>query len=199
MRKLLVISLLMFGCGGSAHDPMQPPGSDPGPGPGGAADDPSSPVTSVPPGDTGGTSGGTTSRGGTTTGSGGTSGGSGDVDGGTPSPSPGPTMVSFSRDVVPIFARRGCQSCHSGNGIGKDLGNLTLDGSTKLIYRELTVEISPNYGVVRVDLKSPADSLVLVLPTTGAPAHHPVQVFADASDADYQTILRWIEQGAKQN
>lgn len=33
-----------------------------------------------------------------------------------------PTNVSFSQTVFPIFKNRGCVSCHTGSGPGKDLG-----------------------------------------------------------------------------
>src|SRR5205823_7708651 len=32
-----------------------------------------------------------------------------------------PMNVSFKNDVFPIFSNRGCVSCHSGNGAGRDL------------------------------------------------------------------------------
>lgn len=111
-----------------------------------------------------------------------------------------PTGVSFSNDVVPVFDRRGCSICHSGNGIGRDLANLTLDGSSNLIHRELTEEISPGRGVLRVNTEVPADSLLLRFPSAEQPPDaHPNVTFTGETDPDYLTILGWITDGAPDN
>lgn len=115
-------------------------------------------------------------------------------------PPPLPTNVSFAGDVFPIFARRGCETCHSGGGIGRDLGNLTLDGSTNLVHRELTEEISPNFAMTRVNLQTPAESLLLTMPSLETPPDpHPNATFTSDTDPDYQIILAWIEEGALNN
>ncbi len=111
-----------------------------------------------------------------------------------------PTNVSFSTQVFPIFTRRGCETCHSGNGIGRDLGGLTLNGSTTLVFRELTQELSPNYNITRVNKAMPEMSKLLTMPSFEQPAdRHPNVTFASASDRDYQLILAWIKEGAKDN
>ena len=111
-----------------------------------------------------------------------------------------PRDVSFSNDVIPIFESRGCQSCHSGSGPGRDLGNLTLDGSANLIHRELTEELAVAPGALRVDLANPEASLVLTMPSAeDPPDDHPNITFASALDPDYLTLLVWIREGAKQN
>jgi hypothetical protein len=111
-----------------------------------------------------------------------------------------PTGVSFANDVRPIFERRGCEICHSGNGIGRDLGNLTLDSADNLIYRELTEEISPNHQVTRIDLENPPGSLVLTMPSPEDPPDaHPNVTFASPADPDYLMLLGWITDGAPQN
>ena len=107
-----------------------------------------------------------------------------------------PINVLFATQVVPIFRTRGCQNCHSGGGIGKDLGNLTLDGPSSNIYREL-VEERPN---TRVRLAMPETSLVLTMPSREDPPDgHPNVTFTSAHDPDYLTLLVWIREGAKQN
>jgi hypothetical protein len=107
-----------------------------------------------------------------------------------------PTNVTFDQ-VVPIFTRRGCVNCHSVGGVGRQLGGLTLDGSQQTIYRQLTVNISPNFNTTRVDLKNPAMSLVLTMPGyENPPDKHPIVVFASTADADYQLLLAWIKGGA---
>jgi hypothetical protein len=109
-----------------------------------------------------------------------------------------PVNVSFAGDILPIFQRRGCQPCHSGNGIGRDLGDLTLDGAQQKIYQELTEEISPKGMTVRVNLAVPEMSLLLLLP--GLPVdRHPNVTFASYDDPDYLLILVWIREGALMN
>jgi hypothetical protein len=111
-----------------------------------------------------------------------------------------PTGVSFAADVVPIFKSRGCEICHSGGGIGRDQGDLTLKGANNLIYRELTEEVSPKHMVLRVNLQSPADSLLLTMPSPASPPNgHPNVTFASPADPDYRIILGWITEGALQN
>lgn len=106
-----------------------------------------------------------------------------------------PVNVDFATDVIAVFENKGCADCHSGGGVGFDLGNLTLDASPNLIYNEVTSELSPNYGVARVNLADPEASLLLYVPTTG-PNIHPIQMFYGYSDPDYLTLLSWITDGA---
>jgi len=111
-----------------------------------------------------------------------------------------PSNVSFSLDVVPIFQRRGCVSCHSGNGIGKDLGDLMLDGGDNKIFRETTQELSPSYGISRINLADPAASLLLTMPSAEDPPDaHPNVTFLSGQDPDFLTILVWIQEGALEN
>lgn len=106
-----------------------------------------------------------------------------------------PVNVSFANDVVPIFQLRGCESCHSGSGPGRDLGNLTLDGSSNLIHRELVEE-----EALRVNLEVPEDSLVLRMPSAeDPPDRHPNITFTGPLDPDYLTLLVWIREGALDN
>jgi hypothetical protein len=106
-----------------------------------------------------------------------------------------PSNVSFATDVISVFERRGCANCHSGSGPGRDLGNLTLDGSSNLIYRELREE-----DALRVNLESPEDSLLLTMPSATDPADsHPNVTFSGPLDPDYLTVLVWIREGARDN
>ena len=107
-------------------------------------------------------------------------------------PPPPPTNVSFANQVMPIFTARGCVECHSGNKIGANLGNLSLDGGANHVYSQLT----PNL----VSLTMPATSKVLTMPSYSNPSNgHPVVVFTGPQDKDYVTILQWITEGAKNN
>jgi hypothetical protein len=106
-----------------------------------------------------------------------------------------PTNVSFAQQVFPIFGRRGCEACHSGNGPGRDLGGLTLNGSTSLVYRELREE-----DPTRVVVAAPATSLVLTMPSReDPPDNHPNITFNSPTDPDYLLILAWITEGALEN
>ena len=111
-----------------------------------------------------------------------------------------PTNVSFSQQIVPIFALppmgRGCVGCHSGGGPGKDQGGLNLGGGVNLSYSEL-VEEKPN---VRVNLAAPEMSKMLRMPSRESPPDaHPNTTFTSDADPDYLKILVWIREGAKKN
>jgi hypothetical protein len=106
-----------------------------------------------------------------------------------------PTNVSFAQTVYPIFAARGCVACHSGGGPGKDLGGLMLDSGSNQVYRELTIE-----NPARAKTVMPETSLVLTMPSAESPPDgHPNVTFAGPQDPDYQKILAWLREGAKQN
>ena len=108
---------------------------------------------------------------------------------------PLPTNVSFATQVVPIFNSRGCVACHSGNGPGKDLGGLQLDGGDPKIYSELRTE-----NPLRVQLAMPEKSLLLTMPSAEQPPdNHPVVAFTTPEDPDYLKLLVWIREGAKDN
>ena len=100
--------------------------------------------------------------------------------------------ISFQLDVMPVFMRGGCNtgSCH-GAARGKDGFRLSLFGfDPQGDYYRLTREI----GVRRINLASPADSL-LIEKVTGAVPHTGGKRFA--ADSEYcQTLLRWLEGGA---
>jgi hypothetical protein len=110
-------------------------------------------------------------------------------------PSALPTNVSFANQIVPIFNTRGCVACHSGNGPGKDLGGLQLDGGIPKVYSELTGE-----NPLRVQTAMPEKSLVLTMPSAeNPPDGHPNVTFTSPADPDYQKLLVWIREGAKNN
>jgi hypothetical protein len=105
-----------------------------------------------------------------------------------------PTNVSLANDIRPIFSGRGCIACHSGGGIGKDLGGLKLDGPANQVYSELMEDPT------RINLLAPDQSLLLKMPSREDPPDtHPNVTFASASDPDYLKILVWIEEGARNN
>jgi len=103
-----------------------------------------------------------------------------------------PAPLSFRLDVMPVFARAGCNmgSCH-GAARGKDGFRLSLFGFDPAgDYHRLTRELPGR----RIDLASPRDSLVF-LKSIGAVPHTGGKRFEPDSDLA-ATLLRWIETGA---
>jgi hypothetical protein len=111
-------------------------------------------------------------------------------------PPPPPTNISFSSQVYPIFTSRGCVECHSGNKIGANLGDLSLDGGSNHVFNQIVTTSHPD----RVVIGTPATSRILTMPSYSSPSNgHPVVVFTGPQDKDYVTILQWITEGAKNN
>jgi hypothetical protein len=109
-----------------------------------------------------------------------------------PVPAPAGPPVSFRLDVMPVFFRAGCNSggCH-GAAIGKDGFHLSLFGYDPAgDYYRLTQQIVGR----RVDLAAPEQSLLL-MKATGMVPHSGGRRFKNDSEL-YQTLLRWIQQGA---
>jgi hypothetical protein len=103
-----------------------------------------------------------------------------------------PAPLSFRLDVMPVFARAGCNmgSCH-GAARGKDGFNLSLFGFDPAgDYHRLTRELPGR----RIDLGSPKESL-LFLKSIGAVPHTGGKRFEPDSDLA-ATLLRWLEAGA---
>lgn len=106
-----------------------------------------------------------------------------------------PMNISFAQTVMPIFSARGCIGCHSGNGPGKDLGGLQLDGGVNKVHRELTIE-----NPLRAQPAMPETSLVLTMPSAESPSDgHPNVTFTGPQDPDYIKLLVWLREGAKNN
>jgi hypothetical protein len=104
-----------------------------------------------------------------------------------------PKPVSFRLDVMPVFFRAGCNSggCH-GAAAGKDGFHLSLFGYDPAgDYYRLTRQVPGR----RIDLSVPAQSLLL-MKATGAVPHSGGRRFK-ADTEYYSTLLRWIEEGAK--
>ncbi len=105
--------------------------------------------------------------------------------------------VDFVTQVMPVFVRNGCIVCHSAGGEGYDLGGLELTGDPRNVFDELTAEISPNFDRVRVNTTTPAESLLLTMPSfEDPPDDHPNAIFLDQYNRDYRLLRAWIEQGA---
>lgn len=104
-----------------------------------------------------------------------------------PPPPPPPTTLSYATDIKPIWAARSCTGCHGTSG------GLTLSGTTAASYAEL-FEVAG-----RINLTTPANSLILRKPATSGVSHGGGKIFPTTSDVDYQKILTWITQGALNN
>ena len=115
-----------------------------------------------------------------------------------------PRPFIFGWDVGGIFTRHGCNrsECHGGvkgrggfklsfNGLHpkKDYRWIVEGGTYQVLTEEASGPRNP-----RVDLAEPARSLLLLKPTMNVP-HGGGQRF-DTSSRDYETLLRWIEDGA---
>jgi hypothetical protein len=103
-----------------------------------------------------------------------------------------PAPLSFRLDVMPIFARSGCNmgSCH-GAARGKDGFNLSLFGFDPAgDYHRLTRELPGR----RIDLASPKESLLFLKAVGGVP-HTGGKRFEPDSELA-ATLLKWIEAGA---
>jgi hypothetical protein len=114
------------------------------------------------------------------------------------------TPVSFARDVVGILTKQGCNSsaCH-GSVKGRGGFKLSLDGLNAKDDYEWIVK-GGTYQVLspeplgerrqRVDMKDPDRSLLLLKPTMTVP--HAGGRRLELGSADYQTIVKWIRDGA---
>jgi len=100
--------------------------------------------------------------------------------------------VDFVRDVNPVLTRLGCNqgTCH-GAAKGKNGFKLSLRGYDPIFdVRAFTDE----HGSRRVNVASPDDSLMLLKASATVP--HVGGLLAKPDDPAYQTIRRWIDEGA---
>ena len=99
--------------------------------------------------------------------------------------------VSFSNEIIPILTRYGCNQgiCH-GAQYGKGGFKLSLAGfDPDLDYTNIARQSRGR----RVAAAAPAQSLLLLKPSLAMP--HGGGKKLDGSSADYQTLLRWVQEG----
>ncbi len=103
------------------------------------------------------------------------------------------TTVNFSRDVVPLLTKLGCNagSCH-GSPDGKGGFRLSLFGYDPDVDAESIVRGGLNR---RVDAFTPADSLMLKKPLMRVA--HVGGKRLNKTDLGYRVLLDWIAAGAK--
>jgi len=94
---------------------------------------------------------------------------------------------SFSNDVYPVL-QNSCSMCHSYGGRTEGSEEWQVNGVTNTYYqvRNLVSTINPTY------------SKFLITPTD-AYRHEEGGKIYDIGSQKYNTILKWIEQGAKNN
>ena len=105
---------------------------------------------------------------------------------------PNSQTVSFSKNVYPIL-KNNCQSCH---GASSGSGNLRIGNDAITTYNNL-MNTSPSIGGSFIDTANPSTSLLLQK-ATNSTTHGGGKIFAINSQ-EYQTILKWIQQGANNN
>ncbi|HEY3394144.1 MAG TPA: DUF1549 domain-containing protein, partial [Lacipirellulaceae bacterium] len=104
-----------------------------------------------------------------------------------------PSRPDFIRDISPVLARAGCNAgtCH-GAQAGKNGFKLSLRGYDPILdVRALTDDLAAR----RVNVASPADSLMLLKPTAAVP-HEGGQAIKPGSPY-YEAIHQWIADGAR--
>jgi hypothetical protein len=100
--------------------------------------------------------------------------------------------LSFVKDVMPILNKASCTSgpCHGG-AKGKNGFKLSLRGyDPEFDYRAIVHEMQGR----RINRTDPANSLVLLKPSMKIA--HGGAMRIDPSSAYYNTVLRWISEGA---
>jgi WD40 repeat protein len=106
-----------------------------------------------------------------------------------------PQHPDFIRDVAPILARAGCNqgTCH-GAQAGKNGFKLSLRGYDPVFdLRALADDLASR----RVNVASPADSLMLLKPTAAVPHQGGQAIKPDGRY--YETLRAWIADGAQLN
>ena len=101
--------------------------------------------------------------------------------------------LSFELDVVPVLTARGCNSgaCH-GSARGQDGFHLSLFGYDPAGDRQRLVDELPGR---RINRALPERSLLLEKATGAVP--HTGGVLMSPMDADHETLLDWIREGAR--
>ena len=110
--------------------------------------------------------------------------------------------VDFDTQVYPLFlpvaqGGLGCQGCHTNANGATPTGGMNLYGGPDVAFASLDPASYPQ----RVNLTDIDASYVLKRPLyePDGVQDHPIFAFASPQDLGYQTIRKWIEQGAVRN
>lgn len=103
---------------------------------------------------------------------------------------------SFRRHVIPMMARAGCsgRECH-GSFQGRGGFRLSLFGSEWDADHVAITQTKGGADLIRVDLKDPEQSLILLKPT--AQVEHKGKERIKKGSWEYNLLLKWIRDGAK--
>ncbi|MCB9655424.1 MAG: hypothetical protein H6729_14990 [Deltaproteobacteria bacterium] len=128
-------------------------------------------------------------------------------DGGNPVPPTPETAVSFVNEIRPLLSASpptgiGCSGCHV-DGVDENTapGRFFMGGTPADLYRQLTATTPTDNGGTgepyRINRLAPERSLLLLNPLSGSPEPHPQKFFYATDDVRYQTLYRWITEGAQ--
>jgi hypothetical protein len=106
-----------------------------------------------------------------------------------PPPPPVEVIIDFPTEIMPIFAKYACASCHA-EGYSAAATGLYFDENPETVY--YTLSSRPTV----VNIANPSASYLLTKPLLEDPANHPNASFEDTYNPDYVKILQWIESGA---
>lgn len=105
--------------------------------------------------------------------------------------------ISFRRHVIPLLSRAGCNAreCH-GSFQGRGGFRLSLFGyDFEADHRAITQDADGGEAEVRVNLREPAKSLLVMKPTVQMKHKGKERIRKDSWE--HQLLLRWIASGAK--
>ena len=104
----------------------------------------------------------------------------------------GEPTVSYSKDVQPIIAAN-CAGCHTGSGAGIQKTGLDM-GSYEGLMK------GTKFGPVIEPGNSISSTLILLIQGKGDPSiSMPHGTEEPLKSADVQTLITWVDQGAKNN
>lgn len=111
------------------------------------------------------------------------------------------SQCSFGEHVYPIFRQRGCTAgnCHDASSPGGNM-DLSQGSIAPLTDNPNGPSTFADATLVPVYASGDANSLLLTKPAQlNGVTHTGGEVFDGTTDADYQTIKCWIDEGAKNN
>jgi len=123
------------------------------------------------------------------------------------SPPGSPTPATLSGGVIPVlqgFPGLTCTNaaCHGNPTRGSGNGYLSLAGTSSQVYAALT-QMTAGDGQIVVNIANPTQSELLSKPDAAipTPTHTGGKTFWDhtAPNAQYETVLSWIQAGAPNN
>jgi hypothetical protein len=113
--------------------------------------------------------------------------------------------VSFNRDVLPILGAK-CLPCHAPANeerllVDRKVGTYDYTAEFDLVEYDSLIDDTglPRHGITGrplINLENPEDSLLLAKMLGPETSHGGGKIAVNKNDRDYQTLLRWIQEGA---